>query len=154
MQANLQEIYTSTIRPLTNDEKLRLATLILEEVTGTVPVNGVPETPEPKGDITKFFGTWDSGTLNGSDNEAIDADLAREYANEPLRPTRTPLGARERREAMNELLRYAGAVSSGNSHAADNEQIDADLAREYGITEALTTDKHFVQEGFTRLLEP
>jgi hypothetical protein len=58
--------------------------------------------------------------------------LAREYANEPILPKRTPLGARERREAMNELLRYAGAVSSGNPHAADNEQIDADLAREYG----------------------
>lgn len=28
------------------------------------------------------------------------------------------------------------------------------LMREHGITEALTTDKHFVQEGFTRLLEP
>jgi predicted nucleic acid-binding protein len=28
------------------------------------------------------------------------------------------------------------------------------LMRERGITEALTTDKHFVQEGFTRLLEP
>ncbi len=132
MQANIQEIYTSTIRPLTSDEKLRIATLILEEVTGTAPVNGVRESPEPKGDITKFFGTLEGGAPNGSDNEAIDTDLAREYANEPIRPTRTPLGARERREAMNELLRYAGAVSSGNPHAADNEQIDADLAREYG----------------------
>ncbi len=28
------------------------------------------------------------------------------------------------------------------------------LMRERGIVEALTTDKHFVQEGFTRLLEP
>ena len=28
------------------------------------------------------------------------------------------------------------------------------LMRERGIREALTTDKHFVQEGFTRLLEP
>ncbi len=28
------------------------------------------------------------------------------------------------------------------------------LMRECGIVEALTTDKHFVQEGFTRLLEP
>ncbi|MBX3277587.1 MAG: type II toxin-antitoxin system VapC family toxin [Acidobacteria bacterium] len=28
------------------------------------------------------------------------------------------------------------------------------LMREHGITEALTTDKHFVQEGFTRLLDP
>mgnify|MGYP002784175840 CR=1 FL=1 len=28
------------------------------------------------------------------------------------------------------------------------------LMRERGITDALTTDKHFVQEGFTRLLDP
>lgn len=28
------------------------------------------------------------------------------------------------------------------------------LMRERGINEALTTDKHFVQEGFMRLLEP
>ncbi len=28
------------------------------------------------------------------------------------------------------------------------------LMRERGINEALTTDKHFVQEGFVRLLEP
>lgn len=80
MQANIQEIYTSIIRPLSKDEKLRLATLILEEVTGQAPAIGVRETPEPKGDITKFFGTWKGGTPNGSDNEAIDADLARAYA--------------------------------------------------------------------------
>ncbi len=28
------------------------------------------------------------------------------------------------------------------------------LMREHGLSEALTTDKHFVQEGFIRLLEP
>jgi predicted nucleic acid-binding protein len=28
------------------------------------------------------------------------------------------------------------------------------LMREYGITEALTTDRHFEQEGFVRLLKP
>jgi uncharacterized protein len=28
------------------------------------------------------------------------------------------------------------------------------LMREYGITEALTTDRHFEQEGFVRLLRP
>lgn len=132
MQADIQEIFATTIRPLSKDEKLRLATLILEEVTGQAPVKGERQAPEPKGDITKFFGTLKGGAPNGSDNEAIDADLAREYANEPIRSTRTPLGARERREAMNELMRYAGAVSSGNPRAADNEQIDADLAREYG----------------------
>jgi len=132
MQADIQEIYANTIRPLTSDDKLRLATLILEEVTGEAPGKGEGRAPEPEGDITKLFGTLKGSSPNGSDNETIDADLAREYANEPTRPTRTPHGARERREAMNELLRYAGAVSSGNPRAADNEQIDADLAREYG----------------------
>ena len=28
------------------------------------------------------------------------------------------------------------------------------LMRQRGITEALTTDRHFEQEGFTRLLQP
>lgn len=32
-----------------------------------------------KGDITKFFGMFDSGDPASSDNERIDADLAREY---------------------------------------------------------------------------
>jgi hypothetical protein len=132
MQANIQEIYANTIHPLTSDDKLRIAALILEEVTGKSPVNGGSQTPERKDDITKNFGLWEGGDANDSDTEQIDADLAREYANEPIRPKRTPLGARERREAMNELLLYAGAVSSGNPHAADNEGIDADLAREYG----------------------
>lgn len=43
-----------------------------------------------------------------------------------------PLSAQARRAVMDELLLFAGAVSSGNPHAADNEAIDADLAREYG----------------------
>jgi predicted transcriptional regulator len=38
----------------------------------------------------------------------------------------------QRKEAREKLLRYAGIVRSGNPRSADNEQIDADLAREYG----------------------
>lgn len=34
MQTNVQEIYTKTILPLPNREKLQIATLILEDVTG------------------------------------------------------------------------------------------------------------------------
>ncbi len=59
----------------------------------------------------------------------IANDLARLHT---ANGTQQQLGAREKREAMNELLRFAGAASSGNLHAADNEEIDADLAREYG----------------------
>ena len=59
----------------------------------------------------------------------IANDLARLH---PANGTQQQLGVHEKRKAMNELLRFAGAVSSGNPHAADNEEIDADLAREYG----------------------
>ena len=34
MQSNIQEIYATAIRPLPDDEKLQIATLILEEVNG------------------------------------------------------------------------------------------------------------------------
>jgi hypothetical protein len=47
------------------------------------------------------------------------------------RPSLTP----EQRRATRELLRcHMGAVASGDPHSADNERIDADLAREYGST--------------------
>ncbi len=38
----------------------------------------------------------------------------------------------EKKDALEEILKYAGAVNSGNVRSADNEQIDADLAEEYG----------------------
>ncbi len=47
-------------------------------------------------------------------------------------PELTQLSEGEREEALADLLRYAGAVSSRNPRSADNEQIDVDLAREYG----------------------
>jgi hypothetical protein len=47
-------------------------------------------------------------------------------------PERQPLSKDQRKVALDDLLRHAGAVSSGNHRSADNERIDADLAREYG----------------------
>jgi len=38
------------------------------------------------------------------------------------------------RIAKERFAPWIGAVSSGNPRSADNEQIDADLAREYGAT--------------------
>jgi len=37
----------------------------------------------------------------------------------------------ESQAAWERLLRHAGSVESGDPHSADNERIDADLAREY-----------------------
>lgn len=38
------------------------------------------------------------------------------------------------RAAEARFARWIGSVNSGNPRSADNEQIDADLAREYGAT--------------------
>ncbi len=42
------------------------------------------------------------------------------------------LSEQEKDQALKELMKFAGAVNSGNPRSADNEQIDADLAAEYG----------------------
>ncbi len=42
------------------------------------------------------------------------------------------LSKQEKDQALTELMKFAGAVNSGDSRSADNEQIDADLAAEYG----------------------
>lgn len=47
---------------------------------------------------------------------------------------RPQLSEEESRAAMERLLRHAGAANSGDPRSADNERIDADLAREYGST--------------------
>jgi len=82
MQANIQEIYQRTIRPLSEQEKLQLAALILNEISRAPSGAEAQAKPKPKGDITKFFGTYKGDDPDGSDNEKIDADLARAYADD------------------------------------------------------------------------
>lgn len=72
----IQEIYQQNILPLPEKEQLKLASLILEKVTKK------DESEKPirkEGDITKFFGMFDTGDPDSADNEKIDADLARAY---------------------------------------------------------------------------
>ena len=45
--------------------------------------------------------------------------------------SRADLTEEERRAAWERLMRHMGTVDSGDPHSADNERIDADLAREY-----------------------
>lgn len=75
MEISVQEIYQQTVRPLPERERLALATLILQDISPASPV-------ERKSDIRKFFGSWKGSDPNGSNNEQIDRDLARTYANE------------------------------------------------------------------------
>ena len=63
----------------------------------------------------------------GRPMEAVALECLAEYALN-RRPERT---AKERRLGLAALMRFAGCVSTGDPHSADNERIDADLAREY-----------------------
>ena len=47
-----------------------------------------------------------------------------------LPTTANVLSDEERRQAWQDLMQHAGAVRSGKPNLSDNEQIDADLARE------------------------
>jgi len=47
---------------------------------------------------------------------------------------RKPMSEEEARLAEERFARWIGSAKSGNPRSADNEQIDDDLAREYGAT--------------------
>ncbi len=79
----VQEIYSASIRPLGESEKLRLAALILEEITQNRqerPISDAEKTLARQ-KLRQFAGSVGSGKANLSDNERIDADLALEYLN-------------------------------------------------------------------------
>jgi hypothetical protein len=76
MQDNIQDIYRQKIHPLPDSEQLKLASLILEKVTGK---GGSSHTNGTKGSVRELFGKGHSGDPSGADNEGIDADLARAY---------------------------------------------------------------------------
>lgn len=78
MEINVQEIYQQTVRPLPERERLTLATLILQDISLTPPIDRTKR----KGALEELFGTGIGGGANGSDNEKIDHDLVRAYANE------------------------------------------------------------------------
>lgn len=42
------------------------------------------------------------------------------------------LSEQEKSDALKELMGFSGAVRSGNLRSGDNEQLDTDLAKEYG----------------------
>ena len=74
----VSEIYSTSIRPLGDGEKLEIATLILEDISRTRKkrING---DSNGSGGIRELFGSVSLGYPTGADNESIDADLGREY---------------------------------------------------------------------------
>src|SRR4051812_13000568 len=64
----------------------------------------------------------------GRTTEALVLEYLAKHAPKP----RPQLSEEERQAAHKRLMSHAGAVNSGDPHSADNDRIDADLAREYG----------------------
>ncbi len=83
MHDTIQEIYTTSIRPLGESEKLQIATLILEEVTRSRKSRqlSAAEKRIARQRLRQFAGSVGSGKRNSSDNEQIDKDLALENLN-------------------------------------------------------------------------
>jgi len=78
--------------------------------------------------FTKRVGTWQP-SMEGPWEQYV-FELLANYGPKP----RPPLTEEGSRAAWERLLRHAGAENLGYATGADNESIDADLAREYGST--------------------
>ncbi len=72
----------------------------------------------------------DVATKMGRPTEEVVLEWLARTAPKP-RPKLTP---EELEAARKRMQRHMGAVHSGNPRSADNDQIDIDLAREYGNT--------------------
>lgn len=87
MSTNAQEIYRQSVRQLPEQERLRLAALILGEIAGDVSAS--EQTPSAQLDgkqrsdalraLMEHAGAVASGDPRSADNERIDADLAAEF---------------------------------------------------------------------------
>lgn len=75
MEDSVQDFYRRNVRSMTTQERKQLAALILDELA-----EEKTDKQKRKGDIRKFFGMYKGGDPKGSDNEQINADLARAYA--------------------------------------------------------------------------
>ncbi|MEJ7617778.1 MAG: hypothetical protein WKF30_12630 [Pyrinomonadaceae bacterium] len=77
MPNTIQEIYQQTILPLPESERLKLVALIINDISRQAE-NGAQA--KRGGGLREMFGTWRSGHPHSADNEQIDLDLARAYA--------------------------------------------------------------------------
>lgn len=77
MPGTIQEVYKDQILPLNEKDRLKLAALIISEISNGLDTNN--KTAKSDGGIREMFGSVSLGYPTGSSNEGIDADLAGEY---------------------------------------------------------------------------
>jgi hypothetical protein len=73
MPSTIQEVYRQQILPLSESERLKLAALIISDISNQ-PDRHIEDTS-----VRELFGSVSLGHPTGLDNEGIDADLLREY---------------------------------------------------------------------------
>ena len=76
MQNNIQEVYREQILPLGEKERLKLAALIINDISNQTENDGEKK---GAGGIRELFGSVSLGFATGLDNEKIDEDLGNEY---------------------------------------------------------------------------
>ncbi len=80
MQTNVQEFYTQNVLPMNEQERLRLAALIIGDLSNGQEFKAIDQNQSrKKSSIRELFGKGRSGDPTGADNEKIDVDLARQY---------------------------------------------------------------------------
>lgn len=76
MPNTIQEVYKQQILPLSEKERLKLAALIINDISNKPEING---DNNRAGSLRDMFGSVSLGHTTGANNEKIDEDLAREY---------------------------------------------------------------------------
>ncbi len=89
MSPNIDDLYALQIRPLADDDKLRIVELIAHELasrnggrSGNESLSAA-ERQAARERFRRHAGAVRLGHATGADNESIDADLGREYGAAP-----------------------------------------------------------------------
>lgn len=77
---SLREVYRSSILPLSEKDRLKIAVAIINDISLNTESSD-NFTPRDTTRVRDLFGSVSLGRPTGADNESIDADLAKEYAN-------------------------------------------------------------------------
>ena len=126
-----EELYERYIKPLSAEERLRLMTMTAQDLSASPDYASAP--PSEISLREQFTPEFSALLEEIAPVRGLSvADLAARWIAQMSGVTSETFPASHERAEDEFRNRFAGAFVSGNPHAADNNQIDADLAREYG----------------------
>lgn len=133
-----EELYERYIKPLSAEERLRLMTMTAQDLSASPASASAPPTEISLSE--RFTPEFCALLEEIAPVRGLSvADLAARWIAQQSDVTSETLPASHEGTENEFRMRFAGAYTSGNRYAADNDQIDTDLAREYG---AAYEDEH------------